>query len=535
MTSVNGQAYKWDNNGNLLDDGTSTYAYDSQNRLTTLTQDSHNYAFSYSGAGDRLTQSVDGATTRYTLDLNAGLTQVLSDGSYAYLYGVDRLAQVSASEGDYFLADALGSVRQLADGKGTVKMAENFDPFGNVMEKAGFAATMYGFTGEPQSEGLVYLRARVYSAQDGRFLSRDRSQGHLQAPMSLNAWLYALGNPTNMTDPSGNDACAMLPPADLRACEGVLSGLFPYDSAESVSLNSSRDTTGSDEILPLCNRRLRQYDEPCIPVTCNPPGLWPPPVAEPGFPQTPYTDYGRWFHYLLRAVPGWWNDNGQASDSKIILNLITLTLASEFSPDQFHYTYLIDQEAEAFGRRVWGGQYGAYNFIGGRQGVKDRMVNTLFDNYDPIQKRGTWVVSDDARAQRFAAIMEELRPRYDFMLDKGREILQTFDWHFIKDDRPYDWANVMAINPSWFKRWINHTAPMLATGGSPLVTGESGSAIWYAERQSVYQGPAATYLDADTAYVLTFAESGAVCGGIPNGCVGMNAANSTRPLYIPER
>jgi len=36
LTSVNGQAYTWDNNGNLLNDGTSTYGYDGANRLTSV-------------------------------------------------------------------------------------------------------------------------------------------------------------------------------------------------------------------------------------------------------------------------------------------------------------------------------------------------------------------------------------------------------------------------------------------------------------------------------------------------------------------
>lgn len=36
LTSVNGQAYTRDNNGNLLSDGTQTYTYDQANRLTRV-------------------------------------------------------------------------------------------------------------------------------------------------------------------------------------------------------------------------------------------------------------------------------------------------------------------------------------------------------------------------------------------------------------------------------------------------------------------------------------------------------------------
>ena len=56
LTSVNGVQYTWDNNGNLINDGTNTYAYDSANRLTSVTQDTNMYTFAYNGMGDRLSQ-----------------------------------------------------------------------------------------------------------------------------------------------------------------------------------------------------------------------------------------------------------------------------------------------------------------------------------------------------------------------------------------------------------------------------------------------------------------------------------------------
>jgi hypothetical protein len=65
---------------------------------------------------------VSGVTTTYTLDLNAGLTQVLADGTNTYLYGAGRIAQNSTANGkQYFLGDALGSVRQLVSAGGAVQ------------------------------------------------------------------------------------------------------------------------------------------------------------------------------------------------------------------------------------------------------------------------------------------------------------------------------------------------------------------------------------------------------------------------------
>lgn len=59
---------------------------------------------------------------------------------------------------------------------------------------------MYGFTGrEGDASGLVYMRARYYSPQFGRFISRDPIG--LQGGISSTA--YADGNPISNNDPSG--------------------------------------------------------------------------------------------------------------------------------------------------------------------------------------------------------------------------------------------------------------------------------------------------------------------------------------------
>jgi RHS repeat-associated protein len=108
------------------------------------------------------------------MDLNSGLSQVLDDGTSAYLYGAGRIAQVSATDTQYFLGDALGSVRQLTDATVAVTLAQNYDPYGVAVQSSGSAASRYGFDGEQtDSNGLVYLRARYYTPGDGRFLTRD--------------------------------------------------------------------------------------------------------------------------------------------------------------------------------------------------------------------------------------------------------------------------------------------------------------------------------------------------------------------------
>jgi len=72
-----------------------------------------------------------------------------------------------------------------------------------VTQSVGSGATAYQFTGEIRDpNGLIYLRARYYAPQDGRFLSRDTWGGDYNRPLSLNRWNYVEGNPVNAVDPS---------------------------------------------------------------------------------------------------------------------------------------------------------------------------------------------------------------------------------------------------------------------------------------------------------------------------------------------
>jgi RHS repeat-associated protein len=44
---------------------------------------------------------------------------------------------------------------------------------------------------------LLYLRARFYAPDMGRFLTRDTWNGDYQAPLTLNRWNYTSSNPIN--------------------------------------------------------------------------------------------------------------------------------------------------------------------------------------------------------------------------------------------------------------------------------------------------------------------------------------------------
>jgi RHS repeat-associated protein len=152
------------------------------------------------GDGVRVAQAVDGVETQWVQD-TIGLAQVLveaSDGAETiYLYGYARLAQVEGGSTEWSLGDALGSVRQLAEDDGTVVLARDYTPYGQVLSESGTGSTGYGYTGEQytRSFDMIFLRARWYDARDGRFVSQDSWPGSIYQPSSLHKYLYVSANP----------------------------------------------------------------------------------------------------------------------------------------------------------------------------------------------------------------------------------------------------------------------------------------------------------------------------------------------------
>ncbi len=103
----------------------------------------------------------------------------------------------------YLAADAQGSVSVALSSGGVVTASQLFAPYGATRYSSGVMPTSYGFTGQRSDpSGLAYFHARYYDPTVGQFISADSVQG-------LNRYGYVQGNPTTLTDPSGNMACAV--------------------------------------------------------------------------------------------------------------------------------------------------------------------------------------------------------------------------------------------------------------------------------------------------------------------------------------
>lgn len=196
--------YTWDDNGNLVERGSDTFAWDYEDRMVEATVNSVTSTFAYRGDGLRDSRTVGMNTTTFTWDINAGLPVVLDDGSQ-YLYGTGLSAMKQGSDWFYYLADGLGSTMAVVDASGAAQKSYQYDVYGEVTGGSGSLSNEFDFAGQQTDPtGLQYLRARYYDPETEVFLSRDplaRVPSWLGSPFG-----YAYADPVGLSDPTGLDS-----------------------------------------------------------------------------------------------------------------------------------------------------------------------------------------------------------------------------------------------------------------------------------------------------------------------------------------
>ena len=219
-SSTDGYGYSYDKNGNTrtktLGTSTTVYAYDFENRVTSVTLPGGTVlTYGYSKGGLRTSNRTGMAPTTYDgYDLAGmgGSPQVTGQyvGSRAWTRDVrdawtgDSLEWVDTfSNGNYYAhGDGLGSLSSMTDASnGAVNSTYRYDVYGGPIQAAGNGTNPYRYTGQAYDSpsGLYYYRARYYDPATGRFLSPDPA-GMVDGP---NLYAYAGGNPVTFVDPTG--------------------------------------------------------------------------------------------------------------------------------------------------------------------------------------------------------------------------------------------------------------------------------------------------------------------------------------------
>ena len=197
-----------DDNGNLVDDGSRQYAYDSRNRLTGISRGGIELLRVLRDASGRpVAEIAGGRTTELVYDGDEVVAE-FHDGDLRALFvyddGTDRPLQVAADGAEhYFHVDHLGTVRALTDRAGALAVTYRFTgfgvPVGSDPDLSPYNPVRFAGRRLHALNGVYDCRARAYDPMLGRFLQRDPA-GHAGA---INLYAYVGNAPTRFVDPTG--------------------------------------------------------------------------------------------------------------------------------------------------------------------------------------------------------------------------------------------------------------------------------------------------------------------------------------------
>ena len=208
IVSANGFDYVYDANGNLLEDEKRIYTWTADNRVASekLKSTGQLWEYGYDALGNRVSSKTNGVTTSWTVDANGNVLAEYVDGVWnrTYYQG-DLLAGFTDKDGNtyYFASDTLGSTLSVSGSDGAVVNSYSYDPFGNVLNSTEGVENDFTFVGGyglmKNDSGTIYVRARNYDPETGRWISPD--------PIGIeggeNLYAYCGNDPVDNLDVSG--------------------------------------------------------------------------------------------------------------------------------------------------------------------------------------------------------------------------------------------------------------------------------------------------------------------------------------------
>jgi RHS repeat-associated protein len=223
----------FDNNGNLTNDGTRTFGYDSENQLTNvMVAGQWQSSFVYDGLNRRritidfawqsgawvLTNEVyyvyDERLIIQERDTNSNplvtYTRGLDlSGSLQGAGGISGLlARTDTNGSTFYHNDASGNITALMDGNENIVARYLYNPFGKLLGQWGSMAnanTMQ-FSSMPQHDGITFYPFRAYEPNFQRFLNQDP----IGERGGINLYRFVANNPINYADPNGNQLVQLL-------------------------------------------------------------------------------------------------------------------------------------------------------------------------------------------------------------------------------------------------------------------------------------------------------------------------------------
>ena len=225
LTSYNGQAVTYDMDGNMLsatlNGAQMSFVYDSANRLISAGGNT----YTYNVEDVRVRNLCGESETTYAYNTNGRLSQLLvktTDGVVTkYVYGLGLIGEETSGNFKTYHFDYRGSTTAITDINGNVTDTFAYDTYGNLVSRTGTSVVIFLYNGRDgvvtDDNGLIYMRARYYSPELRRFINADIIAGEISNAVTLNRYAYANGNPVSNIDPFGLSAERGVKPTTLEA------------------------------------------------------------------------------------------------------------------------------------------------------------------------------------------------------------------------------------------------------------------------------------------------------------------------------
>jgi RHS repeat-associated protein len=214
ILSAGSTTFQHDNNGNLikkiLPSGVTNYTYDYNDMLIGFQTPSENYQYEYDPLLNRISKQRGSEESFFVVDPNHILPQVLMHTNAAgtptgyYVYGLGLVSRIDPSGSVYYYHyDGLGSTVAITNSSGAVVNHYSYDPFGKLLNSQESFENPFRYVGRfgvmDEGNELLYMRARYYDSEVGRFINKDP----IRLAGGLNPYNYALQNPITLIDPVG--------------------------------------------------------------------------------------------------------------------------------------------------------------------------------------------------------------------------------------------------------------------------------------------------------------------------------------------
>jgi RHS repeat-associated protein len=213
LLTAGSTTFSYDDNGNLIkktsgSDATE-YAWSYRDMLSGMVHGGDVYSYFYDGLGSRIARIENSVETRYVVTpglLSTILAETTAGGEITdyYVYGFGLISKVTSSgESYYYHYDGIGSTVGMSDFSGNVVNRYAYDAFGKVLNQEETIPNPFKYVGQfgvmDEGNGLLYMRARYYDPEIGRFINKDP----IGLLGGLNMYSYVANNPVSWIDPEG--------------------------------------------------------------------------------------------------------------------------------------------------------------------------------------------------------------------------------------------------------------------------------------------------------------------------------------------